>query len=188
MMEDDIRGARSGRPTFDEEVQMAEFGQWLDRMYACNAWVLENVVQASRQLSLEELRQERQGAYGSILATLAHIVGAHQVWLARLDGRSPATMPGEAEMSTLDDVQAACLPVLNEYRARLLVLTPQETARTVSYRTMAGRSQQHSLGEILLHVSLHTSNHLAQVATLLTQVGVEPPPVDYMAWIRAGRP
>jgi uncharacterized damage-inducible protein DinB len=32
------------------------------------------------------------------------------------------------------------------------------------------------------------ADHLAQVATLLTQAGVEPPPVDYMPWVRAGRP
>jgi hypothetical protein len=35
---------------------------------------------------------------------------------------------------------------------------------------------------------LYTLNHLAQVATLLTQAGVDPPLVDYMAWVRAGRP
>ncbi|HZU18473.1 MAG TPA: DinB family protein [Candidatus Dormibacteraeota bacterium] len=167
---------------------MSELGRWLDGLYACNAWVMESLLEASRGLTPEQLSRERQGAYGSILATLAHVVGAHQVWSARLDGSSPATLPGEAEMPTLDDVRAAFRKVSHQYRARVAALTPEEAARVVSYRTTAGGGEAHPVGEILLHVSLHTSNHLAQVATLLTQAGAEPPPVDYMAWVRAGRP
>ncbi len=166
---------------------MSELGRLLEGLYACNAWVMENTLEASRRLPPQELSGERRGSYGSILATLAHVVGAHQVWSARLDGSSPATLPGAAEMPTLDDVGAAFRKVSSEYRARVARLTPEEAGRIVSYRTTAGTAEQHPVGEILLHVSLHTSNHLAQVATLLTQAGVEPPQVDYMAWVRAGR-
>jgi uncharacterized damage-inducible protein DinB len=171
-----------------EESNVSELGRWLDGLYACNAWVMENMVEVSRQLTPEELDRDRRGAYGSILVTLAHVVGAHQVWLARLDGDSPTTLPGVSEMPTLDDIRAAYRDVSNAYRERLARLTPEEAARIVSYRTTAGAIEEHPVGEILLHVSLHTSNHLAQVATLLTQAGVEPPQVDYMAWQRAGRP
>jgi uncharacterized damage-inducible protein DinB len=164
---------------------MSELGRWLDRLYACNAWVMESLLEASRGLTPEQLSRERQGAYGS---TLAHVVGAHQVWSAWLDGSSPATSPGEAEMPTLDDVRAAFRKVSHQYGARVAALTPEEAARVVSYRTTAGGGEAHPMGEILLHVSLHTSNHLAQVATLLTQAEPEPPPVDYMAWVRTGRP
>ncbi len=78
-------------------------------------------------------------------------------------------------MPTLDDVRTTFRKVSNQYRARIVALTSEEAGRIVCYRTTAGTAMQHPVGEILPHVSLHTSNHLAQVATLLTQAGVEPP-------------
>ncbi|HLH68808.1 MAG TPA: DinB family protein [Candidatus Dormibacteraeota bacterium] len=171
-----------------EESNVSELGRWLEGLYACNAWVMENMLEASRRLAPEDLTRDRRGAYGSILTTLAHVVGAHQVWSARLDGSSPTALPGTDAMPTLDDVGVAFRKVSKEYRSRIARLTPAEAKRIVSYRTTAGTFEEHPVDAILLHVSLHTSNHLAQVATLLTQAGVEPPRVDYMDWVRAGRP
>jgi uncharacterized damage-inducible protein DinB len=65
---------------------------------------------------------------------------------------------------------------------------PEHAARVVSYRTTAGGGEEYLMGEILLHISLHASNDLAQVATLLTLAGVEPSPVDHIAWVWARRP
>jgi hypothetical protein len=74
-----------------------------DGLSACKAGVMENLWEASRGLKPEQLSGERQGAYSSITATLAHVVGAQQVWSARFGGSSPAVLPGEVPMPTLGD-------------------------------------------------------------------------------------
>jgi len=44
------------------------------------------------------------------------------------------------------------------------------------------------VGESLTQVILHTMHHRAQVSTRLRALDVEPPMVDYLAWIWQGRP
>jgi uncharacterized damage-inducible protein DinB len=45
-----------------------------------------------------------------------------------------------------------------------------------------------TMGETILQVALHSTYHRGQVNTRLREVGGQPPPVDYIAWIWFGRP
>jgi uncharacterized damage-inducible protein DinB len=46
----------------------------------------------------------------------------------------------------------------------------------------------HTLGESALQVILHTQHHRGQVCARLRQLGAEPPTVDFIVWLWAGRP
>jgi uncharacterized damage-inducible protein DinB len=46
----------------------------------------------------------------------------------------------------------------------------------------------HTLGESALQVVLHTQHHRGQVCARLREVGGEPPTVDFIVWLWAGRP
>jgi uncharacterized damage-inducible protein DinB len=45
-----------------------------------------------------------------------------------------------------------------------------------------------TLGETMLQVASHGTHHRAQANTRLRALGVDPPVVDYIAWIWCGRP
>lgn len=45
-----------------------------------------------------------------------------------------------------------------------------------------------TLRDTLLQVPLHTTHHRGQVLARLRELGVEPPLVDYIAWVWMGRP
>lgn len=45
-----------------------------------------------------------------------------------------------------------------------------------------------TLGETVLQVAMHSFYHLGQVNMRLRELGVEPPLVDYIAWLWLGRP
>ena len=45
-----------------------------------------------------------------------------------------------------------------------------------------------TIGETVLQVGLHTLYHRGQINARLRNIGVEPPLVDYIAWIWLGRP
>ena len=46
----------------------------------------------------------------------------------------------------------------------------------------------HSLGESVLQAVMHTQHHRGQVCARLREVGGEPPTVDFIVWLWAGRP
>lgn len=74
---------------------MARYNQWMNtRLYA-----------AAAQLDDAQLRADRGAFFGSILATLAHIVAADTLWLQRF----AAAMP---ELGSLDPVRAMPVPEL----------------------------------------------------------------------------
>jgi uncharacterized damage-inducible protein DinB len=45
-----------------------------------------------------------------------------------------------------------------------------------------------SVGETFLQVVLHSQHHRGQICTRLRECGVEPPLVDYIAWLWTARP
>jgi uncharacterized damage-inducible protein DinB len=49
-------------------------------------------------------------------------------------------------------------------------------------------ARSHTVGESILHVALHTAHHRGQVCRHLRQLGGEPPLIDFIVWLWAGRP
>ena len=54
-----------------------------------NAWANRRLYRACGRLSESEYLRDRLPAFGSLHATLNHILVADRVWLARIEGRTP---------------------------------------------------------------------------------------------------
>jgi uncharacterized damage-inducible protein DinB len=55
-------------------------------------------------------------------------------------------------------------------------------------RAMGRAPEMTTVGETVLQVALHSLYHRGQANARLREVGGEPPPVDYIAWVWLGRP
>jgi uncharacterized damage-inducible protein DinB len=51
-----------------------------------------------------------------------------------------------------------------------------------------GPAAPHSLGESIVQVALHTGHHRGQACTRLRELGGQPPTVDFIVWLWAGKP
>ena len=111
-----------------------------------------------------------------------HVLGAEAVWLARLEGRRPAV----PVWPDLDEESGDALRdgILAGYRAYLARLDATEIARIVAYTTSDGRDFRTPAGDILVQVMLHGQYHRGKVNQLLRQDGLEPAPVDWIAYVR----
>ena len=129
---------------------------------------------------------ERDGAYfTSILGTLSHILLADRVWLDRIEGQP-------CRYERLDETLHDHLPDLWEARhaedKRILSLCDglNEAAllRDLSYRTVAGLETVTRLDRVLTHFFNHQTHHRGQAHALLYDAGMEPPPLDYIYYLR----
>jgi uncharacterized damage-inducible protein DinB len=50
------------------------------------------------------------------------------------------------------------------------------------------KAAPHTLGESILQVFLHSIHHRGQICRRLREVKVEPPTIDFIVWLWAGRP
>jgi prolyl-tRNA editing enzyme YbaK/EbsC (Cys-tRNA(Pro) deacylase)/uncharacterized damage-inducible protein DinB len=148
-----------------------------------NHWNFERLAGAAAGLDPVRLAAEARGSYGSIFATLVHVVAALDLWLRRLHGESPARALDATDLPGMAACAAHMTTLTRTYAALLEHLDGAALGRRVEYRNTAGETRHMLAGEILLQVMTHTSDHLAQVATLLTQAGVEPPGLDFVEWV-----
>ncbi|MEO8635161.1 MAG: DinB family protein [Gemmatimonadales bacterium] len=117
-----------------------------------------------------------------VLEEYGHVLGADEVWLARLLGRSPriAVWPS-LTLAELAEVAAA---VHEGYRLYLATLDDRTLDRTVAYTNSAGHAFESTARDILLHVALHAQYHRGKINLLLRQAGLEPSPTDLIAFLR----
>jgi uncharacterized damage-inducible protein DinB len=112
----------------------------------------------------------------------AHVLGAAEVWLARLEQREPrAAVWPEA---TLADAAALGDAVRAGYARYLAQLAADDLPRAVAYTNSAGQHFATAAGDILLQVALHGQYHRGKVNLLLRQAGLEPAPADYISFVR----
>ena len=70
---------------------------------------------------------------------------------------------------------------------KLSELLPMPWAAMLEER-MGRAPEMTTVGETVLQVALHSLYHRGQINARLREVGGEPPPVDYIAWVWLGRP
>ena len=141
-----------------------------------NAMMNQRLIEACRQLSSEQLGATVTGTYGSIDATLVHIANAQVGYAARLlDTDRPERLPEDP------------FPGFEALAERLA----QGDAQLEEAATQDGQDRKVQVtGDdppgtwwmpvplFLLQAVNHGTEHRSQVATILTQLGVQPPELD----------
>lgn len=116
------------------------------------------------------------------LRELAHVLGAEEVWLSRVEGRTP-----RAEVwpdVDADRMKELAVQVQDGYAGLLTRLNDDDLGSDISYTNSAGNSFGTSLVDILMHVALHGQYHRGKINLLLRQAGKKPIPTDYIAFVR----
>ncbi len=163
--------------TTPEAMELFEYGSWANgRTFA-----------AAEVLTREQLEAPVASSFPSVLASLAHIVGAEWIWLRRWQGESPVTAPAWAGGSALAGLRAELATLESQRAAFLAPLADADLARAVTYRGLDGAAFSHPLGQLVRHVVNHSTYHRGQVATQLRQLGRTPPNTDYTRFLREGR-
>ena len=134
--------------------------------------------------ALESLRPLGDALPPRALATMAHIIGAVRLWLARIEGE-PSPL---AVWPALDlDGCARELDALDRPWDHLLAhLDAIELAREVRYTNSQGQAFTNRVDDILQHVFLHSAHHRGQIATAVREAGGTPAYTDFIAMVRMG--
>ncbi|WP_432724077.1 alpha/beta hydrolase [Jeongeupia wiesaeckerbachi] len=156
-----------------------------------NAVMNAKVYAAAASLSEAELMRDRGAFFGSLFATLNHLVVGDTMWLKRFAAHPATDANNHAAVlapvvalpmpAGLDAIVCADLPALAARRALLDhaigrwvgALTPALLAETLHYTRANGAAYSKRLGDVLLHFFNHQTHHRGQASTLLSQAGVD---------------
>jgi uncharacterized damage-inducible protein DinB len=112
----------------------------------------------------------------------AHVLGADEVWLSRLEGRA-AVVPVWPALG-LEELAALVETVHQGYERYLAGLGEAGLALMVPYTNSQGQRFETGVLDILLHVALHAHYHRGKLNLLLRQAGSGPAPADYIGFVR----
>ncbi len=148
----------------------------LTTLFAHNIWANLKLIDACEQLTDEQLNGTAVGCFGSIRDTLWHIVGGEVSYVHRVNGKLPPTPISKHQFPGF----AALKDVARWTNDELLQL-----ALAARKDTMV-REREHELVFVYPLTSLmvqainHATEHRAQIAAIITQLGMEPP--DMSVW------
>lgn len=152
-----------------------------------NTWANGVLYAACAALSAEEYHRARPSFFGSIHATLNHLLVADRIWFGRIAGDAPShALNAELypDLATLRAARAAEDQRIEAYTAEL---TAEALQHPVRYINSAGDTFADPAVALLPHIFNHHAHHRGQVHGLLSQTDVAPPSLDLIVFQRRQR-
>jgi uncharacterized damage-inducible protein DinB len=149
-------------------------------LFRHNLWANLRLLDACAALDEQQLAATVPGTFGTIYDTLGHIVRAEQGYLRRLSGREP-----EHPLRREDTPDIATLHFHAQNTGGGLIevaanVQPSD-AKFVKW-DIEGQDRTVPDGILLAQVINHATEHRAQIMTILTQLGIEPPELSGWAY------
>lgn len=146
-----------------------------------NAWQNQSIYQAAASLSEAEREADRGAFFGSIRATLSHLMWGDLMWMARFDagegpGGSITASPAMYDWATLWSAR----PKLDARIAGWAwMVTGEDLAGELRWHSFAmGREMAKAYGLCVMHLFNHQTHHRGQVHAMLTAAGARPDDTD----------
>jgi uncharacterized damage-inducible protein DinB len=154
----------------------------LASLFAYDRWAEGRMLDACRLVPPERYGDEPAPGWSSVRSSVAHIIGATELWSRRFLGQPVSGFIPESELAT-PDAAALQSEANHETFDRLIAsLTPDQLAAPLTWTNLRGQTNVAPLWAALRHVVNHATYHRGQVASKLKLLGVEPPVTDFVFW------
>lgn len=157
-----------------------------EMLAAYNRWANGQVYAAAEVLEDAEFRRPTGAFFGSLLATLNHLLVADKVWMRRFTGSGDS--PTSLDI-ILHDNFAGLLAARNMEDERIsgfiACLTPEALQATFSYTPITNpQPVRQRLGSALAHFFNHQTHHRGQSHAILTSLGKPSLTLDLVYFLR----
>jgi len=161
----------------------------LTLLWAYNRWAQEKVLAVCRGLSEAELTMPVKASFDSLMGTLAHILGAEEVWRKRLqEGVSPRRMISSDDFSGLAELENAWQAEGARMDRFIAGLDADGLQQKVRFSRIEGDSEETTVWKALVHVVLHGMQFRGEAgAALQAEFGRSPGNIDLIYFLRETR-
>lgn len=153
-----------------------ELLEYLRKLYVYDHW-------ANREVALA-LQAAPQPAPRSV-RLMAHVVGTEWTWRSRIlsGSKKIAVWP----QLTVEQISQEVAELQLAWKNYLAALTPASLAETAAYTNSKGEHFSSQIGDILMHVVMHSAYHRGQIAADMRASGLEPVYTDFIHAVRQAR-
>ena len=144
-------------------------------LLAYSAWATDRLLDQAAQLTPAQFAAAPGGALPSVRQILAHALGAEVVWRTRFQTGAPAV-----DFRPEDFADAGAM------RAHLATLTDDDLAGPYRF-TRQGTAHELPRWAIFAQLVNHGTQHRAEAAALLTDLGHSPGDLDFLFYMLASQ-
>lgn len=148
----------------------------LTTLFRHHLWANLRLLERCATLTSDQLEATSAGAFGSIHATLHHIVTSEQSYFSRISTGQPRRYPDDAPLLTLAEMVESARTT----GAGLIEWAPRVQAGDTVRIDWDGTPRDVPKTIILTQVINHATEHRAQIMATMTQLGIQPP--DLQGW------
>ncbi len=162
------------------------FADHFRTMAAYNRWANGLLYGACRMVGDAERRWDRGAFFGSIHNTLNHILVGDRIWLGRIEGLDVSDLALDAVLFHDFDELEAARRVEDDRLDRVLAdVDDDRMAGVLRYANQSGEAQQMAMRLVWTHLFNHQTHHRGQTHAMLSQAGIDPPPLDLIYYLRS---
>ncbi|QDC09623.1 damage-inducible protein DinB [Oceanicola sp. D3] len=152
--------------------------EWVRMMARYNAWQNEQVMSCVRHLPPDELTKDRGAFFGSILATLNHMVWADTSWMSRFDGGPGPDVPVEENTRcclTIGAWEAARFQLDGRIKVWAAGLRELDLVGDLTWHSPTYNADYRKpMAICVTQLFNHQTHHRGQVHAMLTSIGLDP--------------
>jgi len=148
----------------------------LTTLFSHHLWANLLLLERCAVLTREQLDASIPGAYGSIFATLQHIVTSEQSYFSRISTGQRYSRPEDAPPMTMAEMEES----LRRTGAGLIEWAPKVQATDTVQVDWEGTPRDVPKTILLTQVINHATEHREQIKAIMTELGIEPP--DLQSW------
>lgn len=153
-------------------------------LFDYNRWANARILDRAVTVHEADYFAPRPGlSFGSLHATLVHLLGGEIRWLARWRGEPPRPRLSEADAPTFATLRERWRQVEADQRQFVDRVTDSDVTRPLVYG-IGERQFTHPLAYLMGHVVNHGTQFRSEAAVALTQVGLSPGDLDVSVFIR----
>lgn len=146
-----------------------------------NNWANAQVLAACQKLTDEHLTTAAPGTYGSIIATLWHMVLAEADYIDRMTGSGPQPPAGWRDQPTLASLSAFAAQVAPALLDTIQRVPPDHMV----HEEEDGNTMDYKAQLLFIQVINHGIEHRTNVTTILSGLGLSAPEVDGWGYLAA---
>ena len=151
-------------------------GSVLTTLFKHNAWANMKLLEFCEGLNDAQLDATAIGGFGSIRDTLQHLVDAEVSYVERVNGKLPARPLSRDQFPEFAVLKDGVRWASDELLQLALSAREDTSVRQRPPRMLI----EYKLASLMVQAVGHSTEHRTQIATIITQLGLEPP--DMSGW------
>ncbi len=153
-------------------------------LYNYNQWANKRILDAASGLTDDLFTTPGQFPHGGLRGTLVHALFAEWIWRTRWLGESPKTRLKPEDFPTFESLHQRWLTEEAELMKFVEQVTEEQLNSPFQYSSTEGVKYENILWQAMTHVVNHGTQHRAEAAAMLTDLGRSPGDLDMILFLR----